>query len=35
MNVALDPPRLHVFTDTGEAALSAAGEPIFSVRATA
>jgi multiple sugar transport system ATP-binding protein len=33
--VALDPARLHVFTNDGEAALSAAGEPIFSVRATA
>jgi multiple sugar transport system ATP-binding protein len=33
--VALDPARLHVFTNDGEAVLSAAGEPIFSVRATA
>ena len=35
VKVALDPARLHVFTDAGEAVLSAAGEPIFSVRATA
>jgi multiple sugar transport system ATP-binding protein len=31
--IALDPARLHVFTNEGEAVLSAAGEPIFSVRA--
>jgi ABC-type sugar transport system ATPase subunit len=31
--IALDPARLHVFTDEGEAVVSAAGEPIFSVRA--
>jgi multiple sugar transport system ATP-binding protein len=35
VKVALDPARLHVFTDEGETVLSAAGEPIFSVRATA
>ena len=31
--VALDPARLHVFTSEGETVLSAAGEPVFSVRA--
>jgi multiple sugar transport system ATP-binding protein len=35
VKVALDPARLHVFTDEGEAVVSAGGEPIFSVRATA
>ena len=35
VKVALDPARLHLFTDEGETVLSAAGEPIFSVRATA
>jgi len=35
VKIAFDPARLHVFTDTGEAVVSAAGEPIFSVRATA
>ena len=35
VEVALDPARLHLFTDEGETVLSAAGEPIFSVRATA
>jgi ABC-type sugar transport system ATPase subunit len=35
MRVSLDPTRLHVFTEEGEAVLSAAGEQIFSVRAAA
>ena len=35
VRIALDPTRLHVFTNDGEAVVSAAGEPIFSVRATA
>jgi ABC-type sugar transport system ATPase subunit len=35
VQVVLDPTRLHVFTAEGEAVVSAAGEPIFSVRATA
>jgi multiple sugar transport system ATP-binding protein len=35
IKVALDPARLHVFTNDGETVLSAAGEPIFSVRAAA
>jgi hypothetical protein len=35
VKIALDPARLHVFTDEGEAVLSAAGEPIFSIRPTA
>jgi ABC-type sugar transport system ATPase subunit len=35
VKVVLDPARLHVFTDEGEAVLSAGGDPIFSVRATA
>jgi ABC-type sugar transport system ATPase subunit len=35
VQVVLDPARLHVFTAEGEAVVSAAGEPIFSVRATA
>jgi ABC-type sugar transport system ATPase subunit len=35
VQVALDPARLHVFTNEGETVLSAAGEPVFSVRTTA
>jgi len=35
VKIALDPARLHLFTDEGEAVLSAAGEPIFSIRPTA
>jgi multiple sugar transport system ATP-binding protein len=35
VKVALDAARLHVFTNEGETVLSAAGEPVFSVRATA
>jgi multiple sugar transport system ATP-binding protein len=35
VKIALDPARLHVFTNEGETVLSAAGEPVFSVRATA
>ncbi len=34
VRVLLDPSRLHVFTETGEAVLSAAGASIFSVRPT-
>jgi multiple sugar transport system ATP-binding protein len=34
VRVSLDPSRLHVFTESGEAVLSAAGESIFSVRAS-
>jgi ABC-type sugar transport system ATPase subunit len=33
VKIALDPARLHVFTGDGEAVVSAAGEPIFAVRA--
>jgi ABC-type sugar transport system ATPase subunit len=33
VRVVLDPSRLHVFTESGEAVLSAAGESIFAVRA--
>jgi multiple sugar transport system ATP-binding protein len=33
VRVSLDPSRLHVFTEAGDAVLSAAGESIFSVRA--
>jgi multiple sugar transport system ATP-binding protein len=32
VDVALDAARLHVFTDDGEAVVSAGGEPIFSIR---
>jgi multiple sugar transport system ATP-binding protein len=35
VKVALDAARLHVFTNEGETVLSAAGEPVFSVRAAA
>jgi ABC-type sugar transport system ATPase subunit len=35
VEIAVDAARLHVFTSEGETVLSAAGEPIFSVRATA
>jgi ABC-type sugar transport system ATPase subunit len=35
VKVALDAARLHVFTNEGETILSAAGEQVFSVRATA
>jgi multiple sugar transport system ATP-binding protein len=35
VKVALDASRLHVFTSEGETVLSAAGAPVFSVRATA
>jgi hypothetical protein len=33
VRVLLDPSRLHVFTEAGEAVLSAAGASIFSVHA--
>jgi ABC-type sugar transport system ATPase subunit len=33
VKIALDAARLHVFTNEGETVLSAAGEPMFSVRA--
>jgi multiple sugar transport system ATP-binding protein len=32
VKIALDPARLHVFTNEGEAVVSAAGDPIFTVR---
>ncbi len=35
VQVSLDPSRLHVFAESGEALLSAAGESIFSIRAAA
>src|SRR5262249_26977746 len=35
VQVSLDPARLHLFTDDGEAVLSAAGEELFTVRAAA